>query len=278
MPSLTNELLLQTPEGVRFRFRLAGPATRLFALFIDFACITLLSSFVTSCARLLNVISADLFFAAVTIAYFILTVGYFLSLEWIFRGQTPGKRVMKLRVVDADGLRLRFSQVVVRNLLRVVDALPLLYTVGGIALLLSPKLQRLGDIAANTIVIRTNSELMPDLEPLLTGSYNSLRAYPHLAARLRQTVQPEEARIALDAILRRDELESAARVDLFTELAAYFRSLVSFPEESVIGLTDEQYVRNIVDLLFRPRVSGADAPPRIGETTNRRRDTAPAPQ
>jgi uncharacterized RDD family membrane protein YckC len=252
--TLTSELLLQTPEGVRFRFRLAGPATRLFALYIDFACILLLSSFVSSIARLFNVISADLFLATETVAYFVLTIGYFMSLEWIFRGQTPGKRVMKLRVVDADGLRLRFSQIVVRNLLRVVDILPGLYTVGGIALLLSRKLQRLGDIAANTIVIRTNTETMPDLEPLLGGSYNSLRAYPHLAARLRQLIQPEEARIVLDAILRRDELKADARIDLFSELAAYLRSFVSFPEESVIGLTDEQYVRNIVDLLFRPRV------------------------
>jgi len=161
---------------------------------------------------------------------------------------------MKLRVVDADGLRLRFSQIVVRNLLRTIDMMPGLYTVGGIALLLSPRLQRLGDIAANTIVIRTNTETMPDLEPLLGGSYNSLRSHPHLAARLRQVVQPEEARIALDAIFRRDELKPDARIDLFSGLAAYFRSVVSFPEESVIGLTDEQYVRNIVDLLFRPRV------------------------
>jgi len=252
--SLTNELLLQTPEGVRFRLRLAGPATRLFALYIDFACILFLSSLISSGLSLLKVVSADLFFATETIAYFVLTVGYFMSLEWIFRGQTLGKRVMKLRVVDADGLRLRFSQIVVRNLLRTIDMLPGLYTVGGIALLLSPKVQRLGDIAANTIVIRTNTETIPDLELLLGGSCNSLHTHPHLAARLRQVVRPEEARVALDAIFRRDELKPDARIDLFSELAAYFRSVVSFPEESVIGLTDEQYIRNIVDLLFRPRV------------------------
>jgi uncharacterized RDD family membrane protein YckC len=251
--TLANELLLQTPEGVRFRFRLAGAATRLFALYIDFACILVLLSFISSAAGLLKVISADLFLATETIAYFVLSVGYFMALEWIFRGQTLGKRVMKLRVVDADGLRLRFFQIVIRNLLRAVDMLPGLYTVGGIALLLSPKLQRLGDIAANTIVIRTNTETIPDLEPLLGSSYNSLRSYPHLAARLRQAIQPEEAQIALDAIFRRDELRADARIDLFAELAAHFRSSVSFPEESVIGLTDEQYVRNVVDLLFRPR-------------------------
>src|SRR5260370_22134810 len=150
-----------------------------------------------------------------------------MSLELTLRGQTLCQRVMNLRVVDADGLRLRFSQIVVRNLLRTIDLMPGLYPVEGLALLLSPRLQRLGDIAANTIVIRTNTETIPDLEPILGGSYNSLRSHPHLAARLRQVVQPEEARIALDAIFRRDDLKPDARIDLFSVLAAYFRSLVS---------------------------------------------------
>src|SRR5260370_8767086 len=132
-----------------------------------------------------------------------------MSIEWTFRGQTLGKRVMNLRVVDADGLRLRFSQIVVRNLLRTIDMMPGLYTVGGIVLLLSPKLQRLGDIAANTIVIRTNTEAIPDLEPLLGGSYNSLRSYPHLAPRRRQIFHPETARIAPAPLFRLHELKPA---------------------------------------------------------------------
>ena len=74
--------------------------------------------------------------------------------EWYWRGQTVGKRVLKLRVMDEQALRLEFSQIVVRNLLRFVDFLPGLYLVGGTACVLSRRFQRLGDLAANTIVVR----------------------------------------------------------------------------------------------------------------------------
>jgi hypothetical protein len=90
---------------------------------------------------------------------------------------------------------------------------------------------------------------------LLAGKYNSLREYPHLEARLRQRVSPGEARLALQSLLRRDRLESRARLELFEELAAHFRALVVFPPEAYEGITAEQYVRNVVDVLFRPRVS-----------------------
>jgi hypothetical protein len=93
------------------------------------------------------------------------------------------------------------------------------------------------------------------LDQLLSGKFNSLREYPHLEARLRQRVSPEEARLALQSLLRRDQLELQARLDLFEPLAAHLRSLVVFPPEACEGITAEQYVRNVVDILFRPRVS-----------------------
>ena len=65
------------------------------------------------------------------------------------------------------------------------------------------------------------------------GKFNSLRAHPHLCARLRQRVTPLEAGTALQAIVRRDEFEAAARVTLFAELAEYFRAKVEFPTEAV---------------------------------------------
>jgi uncharacterized RDD family membrane protein YckC len=247
----SNELVLQTPEGVRFRYRLAGPAARFLAVSIDLAAIFLVSSSVTSVCYLLGVFGADFVAAAQLIAYFALTFGYSIFFEWVWRGQTIGKRVLKLRVVDADGLRLTSAQIVIRNLLRLVDLLPFCYTIGGAFLVLSTKLQRLGDLAANTVVIRIDSGLRPDLTPILGDSYNSLRAFPHLAARLRQSVDPAEAEIALEAVLRRDTLEAGARVKLFAALADHFRSLVSFPETATFGLSDEQYVRDVVDLLFR---------------------------
>jgi hypothetical protein len=118
---------------------------------------------------------------------------------------------------------------------------------------LNSKTQRLGDIAANTVVIHHPKVTEPDLDQLLAGKYNSLRRYPHLEGRLRQRVTPEEAGIALRALLRRDEFEPQARVELFSAIAAHFQSKAEFPGEATEGITDEQYVRNIVDVLYRTR-------------------------
>ena len=111
--------------------------------------------------------------------------------------------------------------------------------------------QRLGDIAANTIVLRAPRLTEPDLDQLLAGKFNSLRQFPHLAARLRQNVSPTEAGVALQALLRRDELDPHARVELFDELAAHFRAKVLFPAEAMDGVPDEQYLRNVVDVIYR---------------------------
>jgi hypothetical protein len=141
----------------------------------------------------------------------------------------------------------------VGNLLRFVDALPAFYFVGGVTCWLNPKCQRLGDIAANTVVIRHPRLTAPDLDQLLAGKFNSLRQFPHLAARLRQNVAPAEADIALQSLLRRDEFDPASRVELFGELAAYFRAKVEFPAEATDGVADEQYLRNVVDVIYRTK-------------------------
>jgi hypothetical protein len=78
-----------------------------------------------------------------------------------------------------------------------------------------------------------------------------MRSYTALAARLRQKVKPEQARIALEALRRRDELESGARLRLFGEMAAGFRELIEFSEDATLYLTDEQYVWNVVEIVFQ---------------------------
>jgi uncharacterized RDD family membrane protein YckC len=248
----TNALIILTPEGISFTQYLAGPVTRFLAFAIDLAGIALISGLLSQVLLLAAIVSADFAIAARTISYFVVTIGYSILLEWSWRGQTPGKRVLKIRVVDAEGFRLRPSQIVMRNLLRVVDLLPAFYAVGGICCALSPKYQRLGDIAANTVVIYTTPEKIPDLELLFSGTYNSLRNHAHLAARLRKSISPAEARLALEAIARRAELAPSSRLELYRQLAQRLRSLVAFPEETLEGMTDEQYVRNIVDLIYRP--------------------------
>ena len=187
------------------------------------------------------------------ISYFVISIGYGIYFEWTWRGQTVGKKLFRLRVVDVEGMRLQFNQIVVRNLLRFVDSLPAFYFVGGVTSWMNSKCQRLGDIAANTVVIRSPRMTEPDLDQLLAGKFNSLRHFPHLAARLRQNVAPAEADIALQSLLRRDEFDPVERVELFGELAAHFRAKVEFPAEAADGVADEQYLRNVVDMLYRTR-------------------------
>ncbi len=247
----TNVLTIKTPEGILFSLLLAGPITRFLAWVIDGLCIIAISSIVGMVLGILGVVSRDFALGASILAYFVISVGYGIMMEWYWRGQTLGKRLFRLRVMDEQGLHLEFSQIVIRNLLRFVDSLPGLYVVGGLACLGSRRAQRLGDFAANTIVVWNPKVPEPNLNQLLADKYNSFRDYPHLAARLRQRVSPEEAGIALQALLRRDELNPEARIELFREIVSHFRSVVAFPEEGVDGLSGEQYVRNVVDVLFR---------------------------
>lgn len=244
-------LTIRTPEGIVFSLPLAGPLTRFLAFSVDLAAVSVAGTVIGTVLGAFGVLSIDLARAFAGVAYFAISIGYGILAEWLWRGQTVGKRLLRLRVVDERGLRLQPSQIVVRNLLRFVDLLPVFYLVGGAAMVLTRRAQRLGDIAAGTVVVRALRPAEPDLDQVLAGKYNSLREHPHLAARLRQQVGPEEASLALRAVLRRDGLDPAARVALFRDLAAHFRPLVEFPPDSVEGIADEQYVRNVVDVVFR---------------------------
>ncbi len=250
------ELRIRTPEGIVFAHRLAGPLPRAFAWLIDITVVLIISSGLAKGLGRSNVMDGDLARGIFVVGYFVVSTGYHIALEWFWRGQTLGKRLCKLRVTDAEGLRLGFYQVVIRNLVRFVDQLPLFYLVGGAACLVNRHAQRLGDIAAGTVVVHLPKHAEPDLDQLLAGKFNSLRAHPHLEARLRQRVSPDEARLALQALVRRDELEPAARVGLFADLASHFKTLVSFPAEDTDAMPDEQYIRNVVDILFRTRAGG----------------------
>jgi uncharacterized RDD family membrane protein YckC len=250
---MNSHLRIRTPEGIVFAYPLAGPIVRCMAWAIDFVVISAISQGVAMLCLLTAAVSFDFAAALITLSYFVVSIGYGVVTEWAWRGQTIGKRMLRLRVMDAQGLRLQFHQVLLRNLLRFVDVLPVSYMVGGCACLLSRKAQRLGDLAASTVVIHHSRYAEPDLDQLLAGKFNSLRQHPHLEARLRQRVSPEETRLALQALVRRDELDPTARVAIFADLADHFKGMVTFPPESVEAMPDEQYVRNVVDILFRTR-------------------------
>lgn len=246
-----SELRIRTPEGITFAYTLAGPVSRAMAAAVDIFCIFALCLIAAQAFSWMALFDQDLFQALALLSYFVVSIGYGIILEWFFRGRTLGKRWLRLRVIDSSGMRLQFHQVFLRNVLRAVDLLPGFYLLGGVVSLLNSHHQRLGDLAAGTTVIFEPEQLEPDVDQLLVGKFNSFRDHPHLAARLRQSISPALARLSLQALVRRDDLESGARVALFGDLAAHLKSLASFPAEVTDSMGDEQYVRNVVDLLFR---------------------------
>ncbi|HVO99921.1 MAG TPA: RDD family protein [Bryobacteraceae bacterium] len=244
-------LAIRTPEGIEFGLPLAGPVSRMLALIVDMAVVMAIAKIAEQLLAPLGFLGKDISDAVRIVAYFVISLTYMALAEWLWRGQTVGKRLLRLRVVDAGGLKLEPSQVIVRNLMRFIDALPAFYLVGGISCLASGKRQRLGDVAAGTVVIRAPKLVRPDLDQLLGGKFNSLAEIRHLAARLRQRVRPEVGAFALEALLRRDEIEPRARLKLFGDMAGYFRELVDYPLEVSEQLSDEQYVRNVAEILYR---------------------------
>jgi len=244
-------LSIVTPEGITFSLPLAGPLTRFLAWLVDLAAIAALTVLSRQAVLLLGAAGEDVLRALTILLGFAVTIGYGMATEWWLRGQTLGKRLLGLRVVDASGLRLNPSQVVVRNLLRALDALPVFYAVGGAACFLSRRSQRIGDLLAGTVVIRTRHPALPDLEGLFPAEANALAAHALVSSRLKQRISPGEAAIGLSALARRDQLDADARVALFAALAERYRSLVRLPEEAVDGLSDEQLVRQVVDVLYR---------------------------
>jgi len=172
-------LIIETPERVQLEFALASIGNRFLAVAIDHF-VQYFSMFVIAWIFLSiagyggsDIANADQMFSEMpkwTIAIMILVVflvfaAYFIVFEWLWNGQTPGKRLLKLRVIREDGRPLTLWEAIARNLLRIGDAMPgfviPVYSVGLIVIFLSSRDQRLGDIFAGTVVIRERSDEAP---------------------------------------------------------------------------------------------------------------------
>jgi uncharacterized RDD family membrane protein YckC len=96
-------------------------------------------------------------FAGMIAGIFLVSWGYFIFFETIWNGQTPGKRLVRLRVVREGGQPVDFACAAIRNLMRYLDNLPIFYGVGLVCIFLSPRYKRLGDYAAGTMVVKERS-------------------------------------------------------------------------------------------------------------------------
>ena len=173
-------LVIETPERVPLAFALASIGNRFLAVaidhFIQYLSIILIAWFflwISNTSLGSTGTTADQWLeempkwtvAIMIIAIFLVFASYFIVFEWLWNGQTPGKRIMKLRVIRDDGRPITLWEAVARNLLRVFDAAPgfflPIYSVGLIVIFISGRDQRVGDIFAGTVVIRERTDEAP---------------------------------------------------------------------------------------------------------------------
>jgi len=147
-------LEVETPEHVVIDYELAGLGSRTLAAFFDTLILGLLLLAVELSFGVLARVAATLGVTILIVLQFLLLTGYYTFFEAFWRGQTPGKRWMGIRVVHDTGHGVSFGGAVLRNLLRVADSLPPPYLLGGLLVALHPRAKRLGDIVAGTVVVR----------------------------------------------------------------------------------------------------------------------------
>jgi uncharacterized RDD family membrane protein YckC len=243
MTVAAGRLEVETPDHVVLRYDLAGAGNRGFAAVLDFLIASLIAftaNVVLSWAGTFGEAGIYVFGGLILIVTLVVIWAYFILFEWLWNGETIGKRAFKLRVINEDGSPAQFTAVLIRNLLRLVDFLPALYGVGLLAIVLSPKSQRLGDLAAGTYVVRAPRPQVDwfslrTVTPLGAGRTAETRRMPGEAQRLvrefvareSQLAPTERARVAavIAAKLRPYTVEDFGQLDDIDLIHAIARSL-----------------------------------------------------
>lgn len=215
--ALDNTTDVETPERIRFRHHVAGPVRRGLAYLLD-VMIRGLVLFVIALLVLgpVSLVANDAK-ASVGLSLLILFVlewGWNVLFETFWRGHTPGKRLLRLRVVREGGYPVGFIDSVLRNLMRAADFLPVGYVLGLLVMAGDRRFRRLGDRVAGTMVVieGVTAALAPiTLAPPATAA--ELAGLPH-----RPPLSAEE-REAIELYLRRTNLSEARRIEL-AELVA----------------------------------------------------------
>lgn len=250
---LDTSIEIITPENVSFRYHVAGPFRRLPAYLID--CVLQIVIWVASSlllAFVFSMVSLPSLGFGVSLAFlFFLSWFYGGLFETYWNGQTPGKRLMSIRVISTDGQPINGLQAVLRNFLRAIDAQPFfLFQVGLFSSMMNDRFQRLGDLASGTMVIVEEREWFrgiiridePEVARLAQRIPPSFQATPSLAKALAAYVQRrmafpvmrriEVARHLAEPLTRRFGLPEGINPDHLL-CAVYQRAFITDAPEAV---------------------------------------------
>ena len=236
-----------TPEAVLLSVDAAGLGSRMIAVMIDTAIQAGLLLTILLIVAGVGGSSSTGALVILSIGAFVIVWAYYPLFEGLWSGRTPGKRAQGLRVVRSDGQPATIGPVLVRNIVRVADFLPAFYAVGVASMLLSRRSQRLGDIAAGTLVIRERSH--PEPAPLV------LPIDPSSRVDTAAVLQPEYV-VIRNFLQRRAQLHPQARAQIAAQLSDAIRPRVSGGPSD-----DEAFLESIAASFREPGV--AEPPPTL---------------
>jgi uncharacterized RDD family membrane protein YckC len=214
-----DKLTIDTPEQTALEFPLAGIGSRFVAIAIDtaiqfvvFLVLMLSVALAAPVLRRLGSLGPQWIIALLVIAGFVIYYGYFACFEAVWNGQTPGKRYAQLRVIKDDGRPVSPYDAIARNLLRIVDQLPVFYGVAMITVLLSRQNKRLGDFVAGTVVV--HEKAIEAARPFLEiHTEESATAYDV------SRITPDELRLIETFLQRRDSFDPALRGSMAAQIS-----------------------------------------------------------
>jgi uncharacterized RDD family membrane protein YckC len=232
VPAL-EKLNIDTPEQIALEFSLASIGSRFLALAIDtliqLALALLLFGVMLFGAGIASMTverAGTWLLAGLILGLFLIYYGYFAAYEVAWNGQTPGKRVIGLRVIHATGRPLSAFEAVLRNIVRVVDQTPGIYAIGIVAVFLSERSQRLGDLAAGTVVVHERAAVK-GLDQITGDAERPAVVARHGAAKLSR----EEISVIELFLRRRHELDGHARVRTAATIADRVRRRLELASE-----------------------------------------------
>lgn len=238
---------IATPEAVELSFALAGVGSRALATGIDYAIQISLFSVVLLFAILLAGVAGDaalIIFASLA-GFFVIYV-YDVLFEAFRGGRTPGKQVSGLRVVRDTGAPVDLRAALIRNIVKLVDGPLTLYAVGIASIIVTRRNQRLGDLAAGTLVVRERFASEPKAPPPLPPGWSQPAPAPVPGSVRRWDtggVSAADITVVRGFLRRRMELDREPRGRIGTDLAGHLRPLVAGADSS---MTDERFLEELV--------------------------------
>lgn len=251
------KLAVETPENIFLEYELAGLGSRFIAFWID----TLIQIFISMALMYVlliiggfaGVFSGSTQFSGTVqtvlmiLALFLLYQGYYIFFEVRWKGQSPGKKLMRLRVIRENGVPVSFYPSTLRNVLRVIDMLPPIlfipsYGLGSLVLIMSPMAKRIGDYAAGTLVIREQGFRGFEV-------FASVQTRPEYIKKLRipitRRIQGADYYLLREFFFRKNTLQPDRRERIAAKLAAHFRKQLHTPFQS-----QDNNIRFLDDLML----------------------------